>query len=151
MNPTTTRPTLRLKRLRDDAAVPAYQTAGAAGLDLCAACGTESIELAPGQRARVPTGWAVALPAGHEGQIRPRSGLAAKHGITVANAPGTIDEDYRGELQVLLVNLGSQPFVISSGDRIAQLVVAPVTHVAVELASRLEATERGDGGFGSTG
>ena len=144
-------PTLRLERLRSDAAVPAYQTSGAAGLDLSAACGEEPIEIGPGERARVPTGWAIALPAGHEGQVRPRSGLSAKHGITVANAPGTIDEDFRGELQVLLVNLGQQPFVVRSGDRIAQLVVAPVTHVAIECVAQLDLTERGTGGFGSTG
>jgi len=146
-------PALRVVRLRPDAVVPRYATDGAAGLDLTAAIDTP-IVLAPQERTRVPTGLAIALPAGHEGQVRPRSGLAAKLGLTVLNAPGTIDEDYRGELQVLLVNLGSAPAIIEPGDRIAQLVVSPVTRVRVEViddANDLGDTQRGQGGFGSTG
>jgi dUTP pyrophosphatase len=133
--------------------LPRYASAGAAGLDLAAAL-AEPLQLLPGARAAVPTGIAVALPRGHEGQVRPRSGLARKHGVTVVNAPGTIDEDFRGELLVLLVNLGSEPHIIAPGDRIAQLVVAPVTRVEVlEVgdAEGLGATERGTGGFGSSG
>lgn len=148
------RPVLKIHRLRDEAgALPRYASEGAAGLDLQAAL-REPLTLQPGDRVAVPTGLAIALPAGHEGQVRPRSGLALKRGITVANAPGTIDEDYRGELQVILVNLDREPQVIQPGDRIAQLVVAPVTHVRVtEVASadELGDTKRGEGGFGSTG
>ncbi|GAB5542427.1 MAG: dUTP diphosphatase [Sandaracinaceae bacterium] len=142
--------TLRIKRLRPDASMPRYATEGAAGLDLAAAIDAP-IELAPGARAAVSTGIAIALPAGHEGQVRPRSGLSSRHGVTVVNAPGTIDEDYRGEVKVLLVNLGDAPHTISSGDRIAQLVVAPVTRVTLEEAESLDETARGAGGFGSTG
>jgi dUTP pyrophosphatase len=127
-----------------------YATEGAAGLDLAAALDAP-IELRPGQTARVGTGLAIELPPGHEGQVRPRSGLAAHHGITVLNAPGTIDEDYRGEVQVLLVHLGAAPHVIRPGDRIAQLVVAPVVRVRVEEHDALAPTARGEGGFGSTG
>lgn len=141
---------LRVKRLRPDATLPAYATDGAAGLDLAAALDAP-IELRPGETARVPTGIAIALPPGHEGQVRPRSGLAAKHGITVLNAPGTIDEDYRGEVQVILVHHGRAPHVVRHGDRIAQLVVAPVPRVVVHEASELDGTARGEGGFGSTG
>ena len=147
------RPTLRLHRLRPDAKLPRYATAGAAGLDLHAALDAP-LTLKPGARAAVPTGLALALPPGHEGQVRPRSGLARRHGVTVANAPGTIDEDYRGELQVLLINLGEREVVLAPGDRIAQLVVAPVVQVEVEEvadAGALGDTERGAGGFGSTG
>lgn len=146
-------PTLKVVKLRDDAVLPTRATAGAAGLDLTAAIDAP-IELAPGRRALVPTGLVVVIPAGHEGQVRPRSGLAAKHGVTVLNAPGTIDEDYRGELKVLLVNHGDAPFTIRSGERIAQLVVAAVAGLTIEVRASLEAldaTERGDGGFGSTG
>ncbi len=146
-------PVLRLYKLCAEAVVPQYQTEGAAGLDLCA-CVPEPMVLAPRERAAVPTGLALSLPEGHEGQVRPRSGLAAKHGITVLNAPGTIDEDYRGELKVLLVNLGTEPFTIQPGERIAQLVIARVTRTAVlevDEASQLGATQRGAGGFGSTG
>jgi dUTP pyrophosphatase len=145
-----TQPELRLMRLRATAVAPSYATGGAAGLDLCAAI-DDPVSLAPGASARVPTGFAIALPPGHEGQVRPRSGLAAKHGVTVLNAPGTIDEDYRGELVVLLVNLGPEPHRIAPGDRIAQLVVAPVTKVALRLVEELDETQRGSGGFGSTG
>lgn len=141
---------LRVKLLREGALAPRYATEGAAGLDLAAAIDAP-LRLAPGARAAVPTGIAIELPPGHEGQVRPRSGLAAKHGVTVLNAPGTIDEDYRGELAVLLVNLGSDEHVIRAGDRIAQLVVAPVRRVEVELAGALSESPRGAGGFGSTG
>jgi dUTP pyrophosphatase len=146
-------PALRVYRMRADAILPAYKTGGAAGLDL-AACLTTSITLEPGQIARVPTGLRIALPSGHEGQVRPRSGLAARHGLTVLNSPGTIDEDYRGELQVLLINHGLEAFAIAHGDRIAQLVVAPTTRVDIEQVddeAALGSTERGQDGFGSTG
>jgi dUTP pyrophosphatase len=145
--------TLRVYKMRADAVVPRYKTSGAAGMDL-AACLSSPLTLAPGGVARVPTGLQIALPAGHEGQVRPRSGLAARHGVTVLNAPGTIDEDYRGEVQVLLINHGSEAFTIESGDRIAQLVVAPVVRVEIETVKNeaaLGGTERGEGGFGSTG
>jgi dUTP pyrophosphatase len=131
---------------------PRQQTAGAAGVDLLAALGPdEAVSLAPGQRTLVPTGLALAIPAGYEGQVRPRSGLAAKHGVTVLNAPGTIDADYRGEVKVILANLGDAAFEIRRGERIAQLVVAPVTEVSFELRETLDATQRGAGGFGSPG
>ena len=143
---------LRIVRLRPDAVLPRYATDGAAGLDLSAAL-DEPLVIEPLARVRVPTGLVIALPSGHEGQVRPRSGLAFKQGLTVLNAPGTIDEDYRGELAVLLVNLGKEPVRILPGDRIAQLVVAPVTRVVIEEAEQgeLERTARGVGGFGSTG
>jgi dUTP pyrophosphatase len=146
------RDALRIARLKPGASLPSYATEGAAGLDL-AACVVEPIVIAPGAFVRVPTGIAIALPPGFEGQVRPRSGLAAKHGLTVLNAPGTIDADYRGEVQVLLINHGPDPFTVSSGDRIAQLVVAPVTRVRVETIepAELDETNRGSGGFGSTG
>lgn len=139
---------VRFKKLRADAVVPQYMTAEAAGMDLAAA---SRVELRPGARALVDTGLAMELPAGYEGQVRPRSGLAAKHGVTVANAPGTIDSDYRGELKVLLVNLGAEPVLIEPGMRIAQLVIAPVARAAVEVVDELGASDRGAGGFGSTG
>jgi len=135
------------------ARLPHYASAGAAGLDLSAAL-AQPMQLLPGARAAVPTGLCIALPPGHEGQVRPRSGLAIKHGVTVLNAPGTIDEDYRGEVKVLLVNLGNEPYTIAPGDRIAQLVVAPVTRVDVQAVASDEAlgtTVRGQGGFGSSG
>ena len=141
---------MRLRRLRDDAIEPRYATAGAAGLDLSAALDAP-LSIAPGAHAMIPTGWAIAIPEGYEGQVRPRSGLAARHSVTVLNAPGTIDEDYRGECRVLLVNHGREPFVVEPGARIAQLVVAPVTRVAIQVVEHLDDTERGDGGFGSTG
>lgn len=146
-------PTLRVYKMRADAVVPRYKTSGAAGMDLTA-CLDTSLTIAPGETARVPTGLQIALPPGHEGQVRPRSGLAARRGVTVLNAPGTIDEDYRGELQVLLVNHGSEAFTIERGDRIAQLIVAPVTQVEIDVVddeTTLGGTERGEGGFGSTG
>ena len=145
---------LKVHILRPDlAALPEYATPGAAGLDLRAAL-SEPLTVAPGSSVKVPTGIAIALPQGHEGQVRPRSGLAFRHGVTVLNAPGTIDEDYRGEVAVLLVNLGPEPHIIQGGDRIAQLIVAPVTKVEVVAgadADMLGDTERGQGGFGSTG
>ncbi len=125
-------------------------TTGAAGLDLASAA-DEAISLAPGGRVAVPTGLAFAIPAGFEGQVRPRSGLARKHGVTLTNAPGTIDSDYRGEVQVLLVNLGEDPVTIAPGDRIAQLVIAPVVIAELEEAASLDETARGSGGFGHTG
>ncbi|MTW16836.1 dUTP diphosphatase [Rhodoplanes serenus] len=147
-------PALRVLRLPHgaDLPLPAYQSAAAAGLDLLAAVPADApLVLPPGGRALVPTGLALALPPGTEGQVRPRSGLAAKHGVTVLNAPGTVDADYRGEVQVILANFGDAPFVIERGARIAQLVVAPVLHVAIEETASLDDTARGAGGFGSTG
>jgi dUTP pyrophosphatase len=132
--------------------LPSYQTADAAGLDLAAAVpGEAPMTLAPGARALVPCGIAIALPPGFEGQVRPRSGLAVRHGVTVLNTPGTIDADYRGEVMVLLVNLGTEPFAVTRGMRIAQLVVAPVARAMVVETAALDATARGAGGFGSTG
>lgn len=141
-----------LKRLANghDLALPHYATAGAAGLDLLAAIEGE-IELLPGQRAAIPCGIAIELPHGYEAQVRPRSGLALNQGVTVLNAPGTIDSDYRGEVKVILVNLGAELVTINRGERIAQLVVAPVTRVAFERVASLPETLRGAGGFGSTG
>ncbi len=142
---------LRIRRVRpSDVPLPAYQTAGSAGLDLAADV-SEPLTIPPGDRRLVPTGLAIALPPDHEGQVRPRSGLALKHGITVLNAPGTIDEDFRGELGVVLVNHGPEPFTVERGMRIAQLVVCPVTRVEVSLVEELDDTERGAGGYGSTG
>jgi dUTP pyrophosphatase len=132
--------------------VPQRQSSGAAGLDLMAACKRdEKITLKKGERALVPTGLALQLPHGFEAQVRPRSGLACEHGITVLNAPGTIDADYRGEIKVLLVNFGSEPFLIERGLRIAQLVVAPVLAAELVLVEELDASQRGSSGFGSTG
>jgi dUTP pyrophosphatase len=132
--------------------LPAYQSAHAAGLDLFAAVPEASpVILSPGHRALVPTGLTIALPSGYEAQVRPRSGLASKHGVTVLNAPGTIDADYRGEIGVLLINHGDVPFTIRRGERIAQMVIASVVRAELVLAESLSATERGGGGFGSTG
>ncbi len=142
--------TLKIKALRDDAQLPVYATSSAAGLDLFA-CTDEPVVLKTGERTAIPTGVAVALPEQHEAQIRPRSGLAAKHGVTVVNAPGTIDEDYRGEIKVLLINLGQDDYTIQAGDRIAQMVVSPISRVQPELTEELSETARGEGGFGSTG
>jgi len=141
---------VRVKRLNHGAglALPAYATSGAAGMDICAA---ESLNLRAGKRHAVATGFAFAIPDGYEVQVRPRSGLALKHGITCLNTPGTIDSDYRGEVKVILANLGDEDFVINTGDRIAQIVVAPVTQGAMVEVGALEDTERGTGGFGSTG
>lgn len=135
-----------------DLPMPAYQSAHAAGLDLVAAVlANAPVEIAPLGRAMIPTGLVVALPPGSEGQVRPRSGLAIRHGITVLNTPGTIDADYRGEIQVILINLGGEPYQVSRGMRIAQLVVARVQHAELIEAEGLSATERGVGGMGSTG
>ncbi len=145
---------VRITRLAHaaDLPLPAYQSALAAGLDLPAAVAADApVEIAPGGRALIPTGVAVALPPGFEGQIRPRSGLAVHHGVTVLNAPGTIDADYRGELQVILVNHGDEPIVIKRGMRIAQLVIAPIQHVILVEYGTLDMTERQSDGFGSTG
>jgi len=133
-------------------ALPAYQSADAAGLDLLAAVADNApLVLAPGKHATVPTGLAVALPPGFEAQVRPRSGLAARHGVTVLNSPGTIDADYRGEISVILINHGDAPFIIRRGERIAQMVIAPVVRAELAVAASLSATDRGSGGFGSTG
>lgn len=135
-----------------DLPLPAYQSALAAGMDLLAAIPADvPLVIPPGRWASVPTGIALALPSGTEGQVRPRSGLAARHGITVLNAPGTIDADYRGEVQVLLVNLGRESFSVMRGERIAQLVIAPITHAQLSETKNLNETARGSGGFGSTG
>jgi dUTP pyrophosphatase len=133
-------------------ALPAYQSADAAGLDLVAAVPeTAPLVLAPGRHAMVPTGLTIALPPGYEAQVRPRSGLAAKHGVTVLNSPGTIDADYRGEIGVILINNGEAPFAIRRGERIAQMVIAPVAQAELVVAAALSTTDRGSGGFGSTG
>jgi len=132
--------------------LPGYQSAGAAGMDLPAALAEgETLALAPGARALIPTGFCLHLPEGYEAQVRPRSGLAALHGVTVLNAPGTVDSDYRGEIKVILINHGHVPFPIRRGDRIAQLVVAPVSRAVAREVTALPASERGAGGFGSTG
>jgi dUTP diphosphatase len=143
---------VRVRRLGHAAGLPlpARASAGGAGLDLRAAIAERTV-LAPGERTLVPTGLVLEIPPGFEGQIRPRSGLAVRHGVTVLNAPGTVDSDYRGEVAVLLVNLGGEPFAIERGDRIAQLVVARVEATELEEADELSPTARGDGGFGSTG
>ncbi len=145
---------IRLMRLvhGKDLPLPTYQSEHAAGLDLLAAVSsTGPVTIAPGARALVPTGLAIALPEGYEAQVRPRSGLAARDGLTILNSPGTIDADYRGEIQVLLVNLGSESVVVSRGMRIAQLVIAPVVRAHIVEAASLYKTSRGSGGFGSTG
>ena len=135
-----------------DLPLPSYQSALAAGLDLLAAVPEQApLSMAPGARMLVPTGIAIALPQGHEAQVRPRSGLAVRHGLTVLNSPGTIDADYRGEIQVLLINLGSEPVAVTRGMRIAQLTVAPITRALLREVASLEETTRGTGGFGSTG
>jgi dUTP pyrophosphatase len=154
MTQVTTRVTLRILRLPHSAGLPlpSYQSADAAGLDLMAAVPEDApMVLAPGERALVPTGIAIALPSGFEAQVRPRSGLAARHGITVLNAPGTIDADYRGEVMVLLINLGAERSTVTRGMRIAQLTVAPVVRAGIVEVAELESTVRGAGGFGSTG
>ena len=145
-----TAPIVRFRRLPDnpDLPLPAYATAGAAGFDLRAAV---AAVLEPGTRLLVPTGFAVAVPHGYEMQLRPRSGLAARHGITLLNTPGTVDSDYRGPLMVCLINLGSEAFIIARGDRIAQAVVAPAPQLALVEIDDLDATIRGEAGFGSTG
>lgn len=145
---------IEVKRLphSDGLPLPNYQSAQAAGLDLLAAVAEAApVTLAPGTRALIPTGLAIALPPGLEAQVRPRSGLALKHGITVLNSPGTIDADYRGEISVILINLGDQPFAIRRGERIAQLIVSPVHRAQLSVAVALAETSRNTGGFGSTG
>jgi dUTP pyrophosphatase len=150
----STRLTLQVRRVRPDQPdplpLPRYETALAAGMDLRADIAGERF-LRPLERTVVPTGLAIAIPPGYEGQVRPRSGLALKHGVTLLNAPGTIDADYRGEVQVILVNLSQDSFTLRRGDRIAQLIVAPVTAVELQEVAVLEDTPRGEGGFGSTG
>ena len=143
---------IRIRRLAhaEGLPLPAYTTDGAAGADLCAAVESELV-LEPGERAAVPTGLVLEIPEGYEGQVRPRSGLAIKAGLTIVNAPGTIDSDYRGELKVLLVNLGSEPVSIGRGDRVAQLLIAPVIRASFVGSDDVSASERGEGGFGSTG
>ena len=142
--------TVKFQRHAEDVVLPDYATSGAAGMDIAAHIDT-TVTLAPFARAAIATGFSMQLPHGYEAQIRPRSGLALKHGVTVANAPGTIDSDYRGEVAVILINLSQQDFTITSGMRIAQMVIAPVTNCRLEDASNLEISDRGTGGFGSTG
>jgi len=149
---TVNSPIVAVRRLPHghDLALPAYATDGAAGLDVVAAV-TETVTLGPGERRLIPTGIAIALPPGYEAQARPRSGLALKHGIALVNSPGTIDEDYRGEVGIILINHGAEPFAVNRGDRIAQLVIAPVTRAVLTEVDTLPDTARGAGGFGSTG
>lgn len=142
---------LRVVAMHADSVVPAYKSAGAAGMDLSAWLDGGTLTLEVGSIAVVPLGIRMEIPLGYEGQVRPRSGLASRHGVTVVNAPGTIDSDYRGELMVPLINLGREVFVIEHGMRVAQLIIASVAHVQIERAKSLEATERGEAGFGSTG
>ncbi|MFZ4573052.1 MAG: dUTP diphosphatase [Phycisphaerales bacterium] len=141
------------KRLSSRAITPEYQTPGAAGMDLaaCLPTDTPAVRLNPGAIVAIPTGWSLAVPVGFEAQVRPRSGLSTKHGVTIPNSPGTIDSDYRGELKVALINLGKEPFEVTHGMRIAQLVFAPVTRVELREVAELGDTQRGSGGFGSTG
>jgi dUTP pyrophosphatase len=143
-------PVARFLKLDPGASLPGYGTEGAAGADLKARL-SEPVVIPPLGRARIPTGLALELPPGYEAQIRPRSGLAARNGVTVLNAPGTVDSDYRGELGVMLVNLGQEPFIARDGDRIAQIVIAPFVRARMVEAVSLSETERGEGGFGSTG
>ncbi|MBR5016152.1 MAG: dUTP diphosphatase [Spirochaetia bacterium] len=137
-------------KAEDKEFLPVYSSAEAAGADL-RACVQEDVVIKPGQRYLVPTGLSIQLPVGYEAQIRPRSGLAIKHGISLVNTPGTIDSDYRGEVKIIMINHGSEDFVIHRGDRIAQMVIAPVTHGMFAMSDSLDATDRGAGGFGSTG
>lgn len=148
----TTKPACKIKKLPhgSDLPLPSYESEAAAGMDLRAAV-KDPVTLLPGERILVPTGFQMGIPIGYEAQIRPRSGLAYKHGITMLNSPGTIDSDYRGEVKVLAINHGDQPFDISHGDRIAQMVIAPVSQAEVVEVQSLDETERNEGGFGSTG
>ncbi len=141
---------VKISRLRPSARLPRYMSAAAAGMDLHVALENEVV-LAGGERVMVPTGIAIALPSGYEAQVRPRSGLAAKYGVTLLNTPGTIDADYRGEISVILINHGSHDFVIKDGDRIAQMIIAPVSRCQLQPVDSLDETERGSGGFGHTG
>jgi dUTP diphosphatase len=146
--------TVRVKRLPhgNGLPLPSYQSKSAAGLDVVAGVAEDApVEIPPGARALIPSGVALELPQGYEAQVRPRSGLALKYGVTLLNSPGTIDSDYRGELMVILINHGAEPFVVRRGDRIAQLVIAPVAQAEIALADELGPTARGEGGFGSTG
>ena len=140
---------IKIKRL-DNIPLPRYMTEHSVGMDICAAVNSE-IVLMPGERALIPTGIAIALPPGFEAQIRPRSGLAIKHGIGMLNSPGTIDPDYRGEVKVILINLGNKPFKIKRGDRIAQMVISKIAYARIKEVSELPSTTRGEGGFGHTG
>jgi dUTP pyrophosphatase len=147
----TTTPKLRLRRVGAiPVPLPAYQTPGSAGLDLCAAL-PEAVQLAAGERRLIPTGLSFEIPEGHEGQVRPRSGLALKHGISIVNAPGTIDSDFRGEVGIVLINHGQEPYVVEPLSRIAQIVITRVEQVQIEEAESLSETTRGAGGYGSTG
>ena len=141
---------VKVKKKDERIELPRYESSGAAGMDLKAFLDAD-VTIPPLGRAKIPTGLFVEVPPGYEAQVRPRSGLAARHGVTILNAPGTIDSDYRGELEVILVNLGSEPFTLKNGDRIAQLVISPVTRSSLSEAESLSETERGSGGFGSTG
>ena len=145
---------VKVKRLREGSGreilLPQYMTEHSSGMDLCADVESEII-LEPGERKLIPTGIALSIPEGYEGQVRPRSGLALREGVTLVNTPGTVDADYRGEVGVLLINLGQQPFKLKRGDRIAQLVIAPVCRAVLELSDELDATPRNEGGFGHTG
>lgn len=143
--------TLQFRKLDPAAVLPSYQTPGSAGMDLAAFLPAGPVTIPPGRIAIIPTALAVAIPPGHEGQVRPRSGLSTKHGVTVPNAPGTIDSDYRGELRVALINLGQAAFEVTHTMRIAQLVIAPVVQASITEAAELNDTTRGSGGFGSTG
>jgi len=146
---------VRVKRLDDRATLPQYKTAHAAGLDLAACLPRhdmpDAVTIEPGEIIKVPLGFAIAIPVGYEGQVRPRSGISTKHGISLPNAPGTIDADYRGELFIALINLSKEPFTINHQDRIAQLVIAPVAHATIQEVDQLDNTARGTDGFGSTG
>lgn len=146
-----TAPLLRVRRLSPESVVPQYKSAEAAGLDLAACLPSGAVTIGPGAIVKVPTGLAVAIEPGYEGQVRPRSGLASNHGVTLPNTPGTIDSDYRGEVLVPLINLGREPFVVEHGSRIAQLVIAPVSRATIVEVDALDDTARGTGGFGSTG
>lgn len=145
-----TSPILKFRRVRETAVLPRYMTAGAAGMDLCAALDS-SIQIRPGERTLVPTGLSMELPFGFEGQVRPRSGLALKLGLSMVNTPGTIDADYRGEVGIILINLGQEPITIEPGDRVAQLVIAPVVQATIVEAEQLSDSTRAEGGFGHTG
>ena len=141
---------IQIKKLSNSVLIPKYETPGSSGMDITAHI-NESIVINPGEKALVPTGFSLAIPKGHEVQIRPRSGLAAKKSITVLNTPGTIDADYRGEIKVILINLGKDKFIVENGERIAQIVVCPIAQVQLEEVKELSETDRGSGGFGSTG
>jgi len=143
-------PSIAVKRLHPQAILPRYMTALAAGMDICATC-DDIITIMPGERGLIPTGLAFAIPAGYEIQVRPRSGLAIKHGIALVNSPGTIDADYRGEVKIIIINHGQEPFTVKTGDRIAQLIVAPVCQAVLNEVAELDETVRGEGGFGHTG